>query len=80
MRTIEIDMQPSMILSLEEQAKAEGKTTSLLIVSILDEYLSKKISNTNSVSDRLKKLRGSLSSINSLDLSSDDRAQKILEK
>lgn len=78
MRTIEIDMQPSMIMNLEEEARMEGVSPQILIVSILRDYFDRKSSAGNSLDARLAKLRGSLSPINTVDLAGDERAQKIL--
>lgn len=78
MRTIEIDMQPSMIMNLEEEARMEGVSPQILVVSILRDYFDRKLSAENSLDARLAKLRGSLSSINTVDLAGDERAQKIL--
>ena len=78
MRTIEIDMQPSMIMNLEEEARMEGVSPQILIVSILRDYFNRKFSAENSLDARLAKLRGSLSPINTMDLDDDERAQKIL--
>lgn len=80
MRTIEIKMQASMMIDLENEARAEGVSTQILIMGILNEHLNGKASSDNSIDNRLKRMRGSLSSVKYMDLSDDYRAQQILQK
>lgn len=80
MRTIEIMLDTSMLINLEDEARAEGVSTQILIMGILNEHLNGKVSSDNSVDSRLKRMRGSLSSVKSMDMSNDYRAQQILQK
>lgn len=69
-----------MLINLEDEARAEGVSTQILIMGILNEHLNGKVSSDNSVDSRLKRMRGSLSSVKSMDMSNDYRAQQILQK
>lgn len=80
MRTLEVNMQPSMMMNLEEVAKAEGKTPQLIIISILNDYFKTHKLQKESTDKKLKMLRGSLAAVNQLDLSADERAKQILQK